>query len=149
MSKSTDIRIREITTDTEEWLYRSPIKFGGVALDRATILNVHCIVETRSGKIAEGFGSMPLGNVWAYPSKTMKYDDTRAAMKAVFERVLPITRDYNEFGHPIDITHALEPASDCETSGVPLTGSTVTVFAHVVPPLMQNPLKRLSTVRFS
>jgi L-alanine-DL-glutamate epimerase-like enolase superfamily enzyme len=108
--KSTDIRIREITTDTEEWLYRSPIKFGGVALDRATTLNVHCVVETRSGTTSRGFGSMPLGNVWAYPSKTMGYDQTLSALKAVVERVLAITRDYREFGHPIDITHALEPA---------------------------------------
>jgi L-alanine-DL-glutamate epimerase-like enolase superfamily enzyme len=108
--KATDIRIREITIDTELWLYRSPIKFGGVALDRATNLNVHCLVETRSGKTARGFGSMPLGNVWAYPSKKMNYDETLGAMKAVVDRVLAITSSYKEYGHPIDITHALEPA---------------------------------------
>jgi L-alanine-DL-glutamate epimerase-like enolase superfamily enzyme len=108
--KSTDIHIREITVDTEDWLYRSPIKFGGVAIDRATLLNVHCTVETRAGKIANGFGSMPLGNVWAYPSKKMNYDQTLAAMKAVVGRVHEIAGAYGEFGHPIDITHALEPA---------------------------------------
>jgi L-alanine-DL-glutamate epimerase-like enolase superfamily enzyme len=108
--KPTDIRIREITIDTEDWRYRSPIKFGGVALDRATLLNVYCTVETRNGKVANGFGSMPLGNVWAYPSKSMNYDQTLAAMKAVVGRVSDITGNYREFGHPIDITHALEPA---------------------------------------
>lgn len=108
--KPTDIRIREITIDTEDWRYRSPIKFGGVALDRATLLNVHCTVETRNGKVANGFGSMPLGNVWAYPSKSMNYDQTLGAMKAVVGRVADITGNYREFGHPIDITHALEPA---------------------------------------
>ena len=108
--KPTDIRIRDITIDTEDWLYRSPIKFGGVALDRGTVLNVHCTVETRTGNLATGFGSMPLGNVWAYPSKTMKYDQTLAAMKAVVGRVHAITLAYREYGHPIDITHALEPA---------------------------------------
>lgn len=107
--KPTDIRIREITIDTEDWRYRSPIKFGGVALDRATLLNVHCTVETRDGKRANGFGSMPLGNVWAYPSKSMNYDQTLAAMKAVVARVQEITANYREYGHPIDITHALEP----------------------------------------
>ena len=107
--KPTDIRIREMTTDTEDFLYRSPIKFGGVAIDRATILNVHCLVETRSGQLARGFGSMPLGNVWAFPSKKLNYDQTLAAMKAVVERVLAIASDYREFGHPIDLTHALEP----------------------------------------
>ena len=106
--KPTDIRIRDISTETEDWLYRSPIKFGGVALDRATILNVKCLVETRSGKRARGFGSMPLGNVWAYPSRSLTYDQTLEAMKAVVERVLSITKNYSEFGHPIDIAEVLE-----------------------------------------
>ncbi len=106
----TDIRIRELRCEFEEFLYRTPIKFGGVALDRATILNVHCRVETRDGRSAAGFGSMPLGNVWAYPSKLMKYNETLAAMLRIVERVEKITAGYGEHGHPIDITHALEPA---------------------------------------
>ena len=106
----TDIRIRELRCEFEEFLYRTPIKFGGVALDRATILNVHCRVETRDGRSAAGFGSMPLGNVWAYPSKLMKYNETLAAMLRIVERVEKITAGYGEHGHPIDITHALESA---------------------------------------
>src|SRR5580698_3681654 len=108
--KTTDIRVREIHTDTEDFLYRSPIKFGGVVLDRVTLLNVHCVVETRNGKTARGFGSMPLGNVWAFPSKILDYGQTLAAMLAVAERVTAINRAHAEFGHPIDITCALEPA---------------------------------------
>lgn len=107
--KPTDIRIREISTSTEDYLYRSLIKFGGVALDRVTILDAHCVVETRSGKRSRGFGSMPLGNVWAFPSKNLNYDQTLGAMKAVVARVSEITSKYAEYGHPIDIAHALEP----------------------------------------
>jgi len=54
------------------------------------------------------FGSMPMGNIWAFPSKTLGYDQTLAAMKAVVERVAAITRSCSEFGHPIDLTWALE-----------------------------------------
>src|SRR5207302_332481 len=32
----TAVRVAEVTHDTEEYRYRTPIKFGGVALDRAT-----------------------------------------------------------------------------------------------------------------
>jgi L-alanine-DL-glutamate epimerase-like enolase superfamily enzyme len=106
----TDIRVRELATQTEDFQYRTPIKFGGVALDRATILNVRVTVETRAGRVARGFGSMPLGNVWAFPSKHLTYDQTLGAMKAVVKEVAAITSDYRAFGHPIDITHALEPA---------------------------------------
>lgn len=93
----------------EDFLYRTPIKFGGTVVDRVTLLNVRCTVRSRTGKTARGFGSMPLGNVWAFPSKTLKYDDTLNAMKALAERVNRITGGYKEYGHPIDINHAIEP----------------------------------------
>ena len=108
--KPTDIRIDDVAFDYEDFLYRTPIKFGGVAVDRATLVNVHVHVSTRSGKKAQGFGSMPLGNVWAFPSKKLTYDQTLAAMKALTERIAKITAQHNDYGHPIDLTHALEPA---------------------------------------
>jgi L-alanine-DL-glutamate epimerase-like enolase superfamily enzyme len=107
--KPTDIRIREIRHEYEDFHYRTPIKFGGVALDRVTIINAFCVVETRSGKTATGFGSMPIGNVWAYPSRKLGYEQTLEAMRAVAEQVVAINGAYKEYGHPIDITWALEP----------------------------------------
>jgi L-alanine-DL-glutamate epimerase-like enolase superfamily enzyme len=107
--KSTDIRIDDVSISYEDFLYRTPIKFGGTAVDRATIVNVEVAVTTRAGKRGRGFGSMPLGNVWAFPSKQLSYDQTLAAMRALAERIGPITAQHKEFGHPIDLTHALEP----------------------------------------
>ncbi len=107
--KPTDIRIREIRHSYEDFLYRTPIKFGGTVVDRVTLLNVDCVVATASGKTAKGFGSMPLGNVWSFPSRVLTYDQTLAAMKALAERIDKITGAYQEYGHPIDVNHALEP----------------------------------------
>lgn len=104
----TDIRLRDVRLSYEDFRYRTPIKFGGVALDRVTILNVVVDVETLGGTIAHGFGSMPLGNVWAYPSKAMTYDQTLAAMQTVVDRVAAVYRGFGGSGHPIDITWALE-----------------------------------------
>src|SRR5690242_3005618 len=95
-AKPTDIRIEELTFDYEDYGYRTPIKFGGVAVDRVSILNVRVQVRTVSGTVARGFGSMPLGNVWAYPSKVLKYDDTLAAMKTLTERLAKITGSYRD-----------------------------------------------------
>jgi L-alanine-DL-glutamate epimerase-like enolase superfamily enzyme len=108
--KPTDIRIEEIRFDYEDFHYRMPIKFGGVAVDRVTILNVHSVVRTASGKSARGFGSMPLGCTWSFPSKVLSYDDTLHAMKVLAERLARITADFHEPGHPIDLNCALEPA---------------------------------------
>src|SRR5215510_9775837 len=108
-AEPTDIRVEDLTFDYEEFLYRAPYKFGGVPVDRATILNVNVAARTRDGKTAKGFGSMPLGNVWSFPSREMSYDTTLGAMKALARRVAKVTSGYKEFGHPIDINTALEP----------------------------------------
>ena len=106
--KSTNIRIEDVSFSYEDFRYRTPIKFGGTALDRVTILNVTLAVRTFAGKPARGFGSMPLGNVWSFPSKTLAYEQTIAAMKAVVERIAKIMLGCTEAGHPIDLTWALE-----------------------------------------
>jgi L-alanine-DL-glutamate epimerase-like enolase superfamily enzyme len=110
--KKTDIRIEEISHTYEDYLYRTPIKFGGSVVDRATIFNVNCTVRTSAGKVGKGFGSMPLGNVWSFPSKKLGYDTTLGAMKALAEEMIRITGRYKEFGHPIDINWALDPEYD-------------------------------------
>jgi L-alanine-DL-glutamate epimerase-like enolase superfamily enzyme len=108
MAKPTDICVEAIEFNYEDFRYRTPIKFGGVALDRATTLNVRSTVRTAGGKVAHGFGSMPMGNVWAYPSTALSYEQTLGAMKALVERVARITADCKEVGHPIDLGTALE-----------------------------------------
>ena len=104
----TDIQIKDVRFSYEDFRYRTPIKFGGVALDRVTMLNVEVDVETLAGQRATGFGSMPLGNVWAYPSRAMTYQQTLDVMKAVIDRVAAVYRGHREAGHPIDITWTLE-----------------------------------------
>jgi L-alanine-DL-glutamate epimerase-like enolase superfamily enzyme len=107
----TAIRVEDVRFDFEDFRYRTAIKFGGVALDRVTLLNVYCRVRTRAGKSAVGFGSMPLGNVWAFPSKTLSYDKTLAAMKAVAQRVAVLVGGYQEYGHPLDLAMGIEAES--------------------------------------
>jgi L-alanine-DL-glutamate epimerase-like enolase superfamily enzyme len=114
----TDIAIKDVRFSFQDFKYRTPIKFGGVALDRVTILNVEVDVETGGGKRATGFGSMPLGNVWAYPSRAMSYQQTLDAMKAVTDRVAAVYRGYRGAAHPIDITWALEHEYQKEAEAV-------------------------------
>jgi L-alanine-DL-glutamate epimerase-like enolase superfamily enzyme len=116
--RKTDIRLEHIAISYEEYKYRTPIKFGGHVVDRATVLNVNCSVRTGDGRVAKGFGSMPLGNIWSFPSKTMSYETTLAAMRALAGDLARITAGYPEFGHPIDINWALEPAYLKAAAGV-------------------------------
>lgn len=108
-ARDTDLILDDVTFETEDFLYRTPIKFGGTILDRATLLHVTVRAHTVGGRPARGFGSMPLGNVWSFPSRAMGYEDTLGAMKALAARIARITAGYREPGHPIDLNHALEP----------------------------------------
>ena len=105
----TDIRIEDVAFAYEDFLYRTPIKFGGMALDRVTLLNVNAAVRTVAGKSARGFGSMPLGNVWSFPSRVLSYEQTLAAMKSLADRYRKLFAECRRVGHPIDIYHLLEP----------------------------------------
>jgi L-alanine-DL-glutamate epimerase-like enolase superfamily enzyme len=107
--KPTDIRIAEVVHDFEDHVYRAPYKFGGRVVDRVTLLNVRCRVTTRNGQAAWGFGSMTMGNVWAFPSATMSYDATLEAMQVLASRIARLTESCSEIGHPLDIAHVLEP----------------------------------------
>jgi L-alanine-DL-glutamate epimerase-like enolase superfamily enzyme len=118
-AREHEIAVAEIRHSFEYYLFRTPLKFGGAIMDRATLLNVDCVVRTRAGRTAKGFGSMPLGNVWAYPSKTMAPEQTLAAMKALAERLTPVTGGYKEYGHPVDINVALEPEYLRAAAGIP------------------------------
>ena len=57
----------------------------------------------------EGFGSMPLGNAWSFPSTKLTYDQTLAAMKSLAEEIAAITGNLHEWGHPIDLNLTAEP----------------------------------------
>jgi L-alanine-DL-glutamate epimerase-like enolase superfamily enzyme len=105
-----DVRIEGVETEEEFYLYRTPIKFGGTVVDRVTLLNVRMRVRNRAGDMAEGFGSMPLGNVWSFPSRVLKYEETLAAMQTLAKRLEKITAAYTDYGHPVEINHQLEPA---------------------------------------
>lgn len=128
---ATDARITEIRTNFEDFRYRAPYKFGGKEVDRVTMLNVHCRLQTKTGRSAEGFGSMSLGNVWSFPSPDIPYDATLAAMKALAGSIAKLTRDFNEYAHPLDMNRALEPEYLRAAAGV----SREMTLPHAIPKL--------------
>src|SRR4051812_11577918 len=70
--RATDIRIVEADHQFEDYSYRAPYQFGGRSVDRVTLLNVTCRVRTGAGIESWGFGSMTLGNAWAFPAASQE-----------------------------------------------------------------------------
>src|SRR5438105_4195189 len=124
MSKPTDIRILSVKTETERIAYRSPIKFGGRVVTDAVLANVTIEVETKSGRRGAGFGSMPMGNVWAWPSNTVTPAQSLAAMLAFVQQFSDAVSGFHDAGHPLDVTRALAEqhssiaASVCQQLGL-------------------------------
>ena len=107
VSRPTDMRIIAVDHQFEEFKYRAPYQFGGRSVDRVTILNVNCRVRTGNGREAWGFGSMTLGNAWAFPAASQ--DAGLGAMTALAGELRTLTADCDEKGHPVDLFRALEP----------------------------------------
>ena len=106
--RPTDVRIRAVNYAFEDFRYRTPLKFGGVPVTEVTLLNVTMTVETAAGAVAEGFGSMPLGNVWAWPSRELTYGQTLEGMKSIAAKLATVYSDCQFAGHPIRIGHEIE-----------------------------------------
>ncbi len=113
MTKPTDIYLKDVATSTEQIEYRTPIKFGGRVVVDVVLLNVVVDVETRDGRRGQGFGSMPMGNVWGWPTDAVAGEDTLAAMISLGQRLADRANDYADAGHPLEITHDL--AADYES----------------------------------
>ncbi len=52
-ARPTDIKIEDVTVSYEDYLYRTPIKFGGNIVDRVTLLNVGCVVRTARRQVGQ------------------------------------------------------------------------------------------------
>ena len=103
----TDIRLLSAEATSETIAYRTPIKFGGRVVTDVLLLDVSVDVETRDGRRGRGFGSMPLGNAWAWPSGTLSSKQTLDAMLALAERQVGEANRCTSFGHPLDLTREL------------------------------------------
>lgn len=107
MGLNSDIRIARIATTREQIEYRTPMKFGGRVVEGVTLFHVSVEVETRDGRRGCGLGSMPMGNVWAWPSSVVSADLSLAAMIALADRCAAAAESYSGFGHPLAITQDL------------------------------------------
>jgi L-alanine-DL-glutamate epimerase-like enolase superfamily enzyme len=126
MTRPTDLRLCEIQSATEHFAYRAPMKFGGRVVQDVVLLDIVVEAQTRDGRRGKGFGSMPLGNVWAWPSGQASHASTLQAMQDLAQRLVAEARQYHEPGHPLEITHALsrghQAAADAAVAQAALPG---------------------------
>jgi len=118
MTKSTDIRIANVSIDTERIAYRTAMKFGGRVVHEVTLFHVNVEVETRDGKRGAGLGSMPMGNAWGWPSPVLSGDQTLDAMVELSRVFSEAAGACNEWGHPLELTTLLSAEHDAAAKQV-------------------------------
>ncbi len=107
--RPSDVRIIEVRHDFQDYRLRMPYQFGGRTITHLTVLNASILVRNARGEEATGSSSMPMGNVWAFPSSTVTYDQSLQAMKHLAARIASITASHRQRAHPIDLYRNLEP----------------------------------------
>jgi L-alanine-DL-glutamate epimerase-like enolase superfamily enzyme len=112
MPKASDIRVVEAAITFEPCAFRSPLKFGGRIMDKSRLMNVLVTVESRGKKHSTGAGSMPVGNIWAWPSDAVTPEQTEQAMISFAEEVVDICTEFDQFEHPLDLMFDLSGEYD-------------------------------------
>jgi len=118
MAKPTDIRLCDVSASTQYFKYRAPAKFGGREVTDAVVFDVTADVETRDGRRGRGHGSMTMGNIWAWPSRTIAAEQTLAAMIELGHRLVRIAGEYRGIGHPLEISHELTGSYQQEADAI-------------------------------
>ncbi|MDR1054087.1 MAG: hypothetical protein LBL39_07915 [Planctomycetaceae bacterium] len=105
--KETDIKIVETSYSTQRFDYRSPMKFGGRVVRDVVLLDVSVKVATQAGKTAIGYGSMTMGNIWAWPAGKTEPELALEVMIAFGERIASAAADYcdQQYGHPLELSY--------------------------------------------
>ena len=126
--KPTDIQLTSARCSTQQFDYRSPMKFGGRVVRDVTLLDVTVEVRTRDGRVGSGFGSMTMGNIWAWPGGKTDPIQSLETMVRFGEEVVREGNCFKEFGHPLELMHefsqryvslAAKAAADCQTEPIP------------------------------
>jgi len=85
--------------------FRVPLKFGSVVVTDSTSLIVKATVENKRGEVADGWGSMPLMDKWAFPDPSVSHEKKFEAMKEIGMRACRMLEKAagKDYAHPIDI----------------------------------------------
>src|SRR5687768_5894955 len=104
MSKPTDIRLISAELYFLPIQTRMPVKFGPETLSYVTVARAKVKVSDRSGRTAEGWGETPLSVQCVWPGK-QPFEPRHDLMKRFTALVAEQWVPFNQFGHPVEISH--------------------------------------------
>lgn len=101
----TDIRLLELRPTFSAEVLRTPLKFGTGEVRACTSARVRARVENRAGTVADGWGQILLGVVWAFPAPGLPHERRDAAMRELTRRICRELVSAGGYRHPLDLMH--------------------------------------------
>ncbi len=105
---NSDVLVKEVEIQFLPQKARFPLKFGAVVMDEVTLCKARVVVETRDGKIGEGWGAMFLADFWSWPTPEISHQVKEEVMKKTVQAYARLVQDYGRPAHPVDIFWDLE-----------------------------------------
>ena len=131
--KPTDVTVKEVKVSFEPVQYRTPLKFGGRVVSSSYLINADVTVEARNGKHAMGHGSMPVGNVWAWPSATLEPDQTESLTDAIIASLKGNPEIQISLAQQDDARYGVDEARANYLPRIDVTGAWGREFARNIP----------------
>lgn len=103
MPRPTDIRIDDVSLEIEPLTFRAPLKFGGRVVSHYQVVNAYVRVSNPAGTSAVGFGSMPIGHIWAWPTDRLEPAQTEEAMRRLSLAVGKQAHDLGDVADPLEL----------------------------------------------
>jgi len=105
----TDVKVKDISIEYEEFEYRTPFKFGASIATHCVYSTCTVVLEDGGGKTASGTGALPMGTSWGWPSKKMDLKARREPLLEVQSEFGKRMLEAGVSGHPMDIAHEVKP----------------------------------------
>ena len=125
LKRRSDLRIVEVEPYFSVERARVPLKFGAVVVEGVTFCHVRVRAENAAGRVADGWGAIPLSDFWGWPSVLVPHEKRDAAMRELVNRLCALAQSRRLEGHPFEIFACIEPElqpladSVCAELGLP------------------------------
>ncbi len=138
-ARKSDIAVEAMEIILEPQTARTPLKFGGVVVEKLPFCKIRVTVENGCHDVAEGWGGIFMMDQWGWPAPDVSHEEKQAVMEDVLDAYIHLVATHAGMFHPIDLFMELEDdlarINDrvCEEHGVatkqPFLGALVCVSA--------------------
>jgi hypothetical protein len=107
-TRKSDIAVEELEIILEPQTARTPLKFGGVVVEKLPFCKIRATVENGCHEIAEGWGGIFMMDQWGWPDPAVSHEDKQRVMERVLDAYVHLVTTHAGMFHPINLFMELE-----------------------------------------